>query len=224
MDEACHYVVVTDLGTSALATSEPPLGNRRERKKLETRAALESAALRLFAEKGYEQTTVEEIAEAADVAVRTFFRYFSSKQHVLFGDVAHDRVHRMRGELAARPRGEPILASLSAVLDAMDITDPQEQQQIMIRLRLMERQPSLVGTYLRLIHDLREIVAEFVAERTGLPVNLDPYPLMVASAVASSWDVSVRVWTATDGQLSLPAIRREVFATLTAGIREPRTL
>jgi AcrR family transcriptional regulator len=209
-------VQVTDLGTRAELA-----GNRRERKKLETRTALEQAALRLFAEKGYEQTTVEEIAESADVAVRTFFRYFSSKQHVLFGDVAHDRIHRMRRELAARPRSEPILTALRAVLDSMDIADPQEQQQIMLRLRLMERQPSLVGTYLKLIHDLREIVAEFVAERTGLPVDLHPYPLLVASAAASSWDISVRVWAAAGGQPSLRALRRDAFEQLVAGISEP---
>lgn len=196
--------------------------NRRERKKLETRAALEQAALRLFAEKGYEQTTVEEIAEAADVAVRTFFRYFSSKQHVLFGDVGHDRVTRLRSELAARPHDEPILTSVRAVLDSMDLVDPQEQEQIMLRIRLMERQPALVPMYLRLNHQLREIVAEFVASRSGLDVQRDPYPLMVASAMASCWDITLHVWAGTDGRRSLKALRREVFDTLAAGLVEPR--
>lgn len=193
--------------------------NRRERKKLETRAALEQAALRLFAEKGYEQTTVDEIAEAADVAVRTFFRYFSSKQHVLFGDVAHDRVTRLRSELAARPRGEPVLASVRAVLDAMDVPDPEGQREIMVRMRLMEQQPSLVSTYLQLNHELRQMIADFVAERTGLPVDSDPYPLTVAAAVTSSWDIALSVWAATDGRRSLAVLRREIFAALTAGIK-----
>jgi len=196
--------------------------NRRERKKLETRAALEQAALRLFAEKGYEQTTVEEIAEAADVAVRTFFRYFSSKQHILFGDVGHDRVTRLKSELAARPRDEPILSSVRAVLDAMDLVDPGEQEQIMLRIRLMERQPSLVPMYLRLNHELRETVAEFVASRSGLDAHRDPYPLMVASAMASCWDITLHVWAGTDGRRSLKSLRREVFDTLTAGLSEPR--
>lgn len=197
--------------------------NRRERKKLATRAALEQAALRLFAEKGYEQTTVEEIADAADVAVRTFFRYFSSKQDVFFGDVGLDRVNRLRTELAARPRDESILASLRAVLDAVDISAPDEQRQVMLRLRLMgRRQPSLLAAYLQLNEELRRVVADFVAERTGLSVEHDAYPLTVASAAVASWDVAVRVWTATDGRRSLRSLRREAFDALTAGIGEPR--
>src|SRR5205814_3025986 len=87
---------------------------RRERKKLETRQALEQAAMRLFGEQGYEQTTVEEIAEAADVAVRTFFRYFQSKQDVLFGDVAHDLTGRIRAHLAHQPDSLSPVAAVAA--------------------------------------------------------------------------------------------------------------
>jgi AcrR family transcriptional regulator len=209
------------MGVMTTAGLESPPGmppNRRERKKQETRAALEEAALRLFAEKGYEQTTVEEIAAAADVAVRTFFRYFSSKQHVLFGDVAHNRVIRMRAVLDARPATEAPIDSVRAVLDHLDIEGVEEEDQILRRLRLMERQPSLRATYLLLTNDLRQVLVDFIAERTGLSPVEHPYPLLLASAAASSWDIALCVWSGTGGQRSLGDLRREAFAALTAGI------
>ncbi|WP_051814937.1 TetR/AcrR family transcriptional regulator [Streptomyces iakyrus] len=64
-------------------TSDPGL---RQRKKMRTRQALIEGALRLFAEKGYEQTTVAEIAASADIATRTFFSYFDSKDDIVFFD------------------------------------------------------------------------------------------------------------------------------------------
>jgi AcrR family transcriptional regulator len=192
---------------------------RRERKKLETRQALEQAALRLFAQQGYEQTTVEDIAEAADVAVRTFFRYFSSKQDVLFGDVVTDRITRLRSDLANRPEDEDPIDSVRAVLDLLDFKGPDEEEAIMARLELMAAQPSLVTRYLEIVDELRSVMVDFVAERTGLDPTKDPYPLMVGAAFTASWDTAVKIWAASRGRRSLTQIREEAFAVLTRGLR-----
>src|SRR3954452_14672871 len=117
---------------------------RRERKKQETRAALEAAALRLFAERGYEQTTVEDIADAADVAVRTFFRYFSSKQHVLFGDVAHSIVGRLETALRARPATEPPIEAVAAAMEDLELESEEQYRQVMARMQLVRTMPELI--------------------------------------------------------------------------------
>ncbi len=194
----------------------PP--TRRERKKLETRQALEHAALRLFAEQGYEQTTVEEIAEAADVAVRTFFRYFSSKLDVLFGDVVTDRVGRLRSELAGRPADEPAIDSVIAVMEQLDPVAVDEQEQILARLDLMRHQPSLRTRYLELINSMRMVVVEFVGERTGTDPRSQMYPHLVAGACAASWDTSLTLWAESGGTQSLQDLRREAFRALSSGL------
>ena len=194
---------------------------RRERKKLETRQALEQAALRLFGEKGYDQTTVEDIAEAADVAVRTFFRYFSSKQDVLFGEVVTDRVNRLRTELANRPADADTLASVMAVMDLLDFSPPDEEQQVLARMDLMRRQPSFVSRYLEIIDEMRAVVVQFVAERTGLDPRTDLYPLLVGGACAAVWDASLKLWVESGGTRSFRALRTEGFTALTEGLHRP---
>jgi TetR/AcrR family transcriptional regulator, regulator of mycofactocin system len=165
--------------------SAGPICGRRERKKQETRAALEAAALRLFAERGYEQTTVEDIADAADVAVRTFFRYFSSKQHVLFGDVAHNIVGRLRAALADRPRTETPEEAVRAAMDAVDIDDPAQHQQVMARMRLVRQLPELLPAYQMVFHQLHESIADFVGARTGQAASA-LYPQAVAGVATLS--------------------------------------
>src|ERR1700690_1281226 len=74
--------------TAVVRHAVPPRGGRRERHRVETRERLFQAALKLFAERGYLETTVEDITEAADVGKGTFFNYFPTKEHVLasYGD------------------------------------------------------------------------------------------------------------------------------------------
>ena len=90
-------------------------GGRRDRKKDETRQALREAAHRLFAEKGFSRTTIDDIAEAADVSRRTFFRYYDSKDDLLRTDVA-DLLPVMLAALRRRPVEElPLAAILNAL-------------------------------------------------------------------------------------------------------------
>ncbi len=198
----------------ALETAVP---GRRERKKIETRAAHESAALRLFAERGYEQTTIDDIADAADVAVRTFFRYFQSKQHVLFGDVALDIAGRLRAALKARPATETPVEAVGAALGAMELDDPDQQRQVLDRLRLLERLPELGGTYHMLFQQLHEVIANEVAERTGRS-GADLQPQLLAAAATGALKAALTVFEATGGRRPLAELRDEAYAALTAGL------
>jgi AcrR family transcriptional regulator len=191
---------------------------RRERKKLQTRAALEAAALRLFAERGYEQTTVEDIADAADVAVRTFFRYFSSKRHVLFGDVGHNIVDRLRAALAERPPGEAPLDGVRAAMDHLDVDDAVRHREIVDRMRLVQQLPELLPAYQMIFHELHEALAEFVAARTGQPAAA-LYPQLVAGAATLSSKAALRELEHGDASpQDLRDLRRRAFDALTAGL------
>jgi len=90
----------------------------RERKKAQTRQALIDAAWELFAERGYTATTIDDIAERVDVSSRTFFRYFPSKEAVVFAD-ADERSEVVAKALADRPEGEPVLESIRHALHAL---------------------------------------------------------------------------------------------------------
>src|SRR6478735_4898687 len=106
----------------SMAMTDAPTGLRAQRKE-ETRAAIRDAAFRLFAEQGFEATTVDDIARAADVSPRTFFRYFPTKDDVVFADHP-ERIERLRQALLDRPADEPVLASVrEAILTLADDID-----------------------------------------------------------------------------------------------------
>jgi AcrR family transcriptional regulator len=193
--------------------------NRRERKKRETRDALEAAALRLFAEKGYDETTVEEIAEAADVAVRTFFRYFQSKQHVLFGDVAHDVTGRLRSALDAQPTTLAPVVAVGAAMELLGLDSDDERRQILDRMRLLEKLPELSGTYHMIFQDLHDVIAEYTAERIGaLPRDL--YPQLLGSAATGSIKAALLVFENAPDGATIGDVRAEAYELMTAGLHD----
>src|SRR5262245_52076993 len=135
--------------TTSSEDAEEPQSARtsmRERKRTRTRLMIQAEALRLFDEQGYGQTTVEEIADAAAISPRTFFRYFPSKEDVVLWD-EYDPV--VLDLLAARPGDEPVAESFRAVtresLGGLLQNDPDR---LLSRIRLAYTVPELRARFL----------------------------------------------------------------------------
>ncbi|WP_433239405.1 TetR/AcrR family transcriptional regulator [Streptosporangium sp. CA-135522] len=135
----------------------------RERKKLRTRRALIEAALHLFEEKGYEETTVAEIAAAADISTRTFFSYFASKEDVVFFDV-QARIGEAVETITQRRPGETVVELLlrmaeQSLAHAVAATD-LAMALTPLRTRLIMSNPALQARALRLLFDSQRQLAE----------------------------------------------------------------
>ncbi len=156
----------------------------RERKKQRTRDAIVEAAMRLFAEHGYDQTTVADIAAAADIAPRTFFGYFAAKEDVVFHDF--DAVHaQFATRLTERAEGETTIVALRAViaeiLTTTDFEDPAER----LRRRLVIETPPLQERERALMGRFEQTLAESVARDLDLPAD-SVRPRMVAAAATAA--------------------------------------
>jgi AcrR family transcriptional regulator len=136
----------------------------RERKKEKTRQALESAALKLFAEKGFDGTTVDEIVEACDVSQRTFFRYYGAKEDVLFAD-GDERLEELLAELRRRPADElPLRAVQAAFLSTTD-EYAQDRERLMLRSRIFDGSSSLRSHKFERQQSWEEAVTAVLRER-----------------------------------------------------------
>jgi AcrR family transcriptional regulator len=114
----------------------------RERKKLRTRAELSDAAFRLFAERGFDETTIEDIVEQVEVSPRTFFRYFDSKEDVVIG-FFDDLGLELRAMLASRPSDEPSFTALRAALGTLIDLYEERQDRVVAAKRLAHETPSI---------------------------------------------------------------------------------
>jgi AcrR family transcriptional regulator len=134
----------------------------RERKKAKTRALIQEQAMRLFSEQGYEGTTVEQIAEAAEVSPSTFFRYFGSKEDV----VAYDAWDPLVIEAwRAQPREiGPIAAMRNAMAVVFGSMTPEQMSEMRSRGRLLYSEPDLRAAAIsELIRSTQMIIDELAA-------------------------------------------------------------
>jgi AcrR family transcriptional regulator len=171
----------------------------RERKKQRTRDALVRAALELFTTKGYEQTTVDEIADAVEVSQRTFFRYFANKEEAAFAVQQLAESHFIAA-VRERPAQEgPFEALRNAVLGAWDTIGEAIEAIIPLDLhmrsyQLIESTPVLLAVHLRRSTEVEEEIARLIADREGLDVNVDPRPRVAVATFSGVMRVTGRLW------------------------------
>jgi AcrR family transcriptional regulator len=163
----------------------------RERKRVRTRDAIRDAAQVLFLERGFAGTTVDDIAEAADVSPRTFFRYFASKEEVLFSRF-DETLDLLREFLHSRPPEQSVGAALREASQQFASLDGAVSTDRAI-FDIFQGSEALHARYLQSFFRLEMMTAEWIATRTGLPSD-DVVPRTVAAVLASGARVALDVW------------------------------
>jgi TetR/AcrR family transcriptional regulator, regulator of mycofactocin system len=167
-------------------------GGQPGRKRVTSRAELEQVAFGLFAANGFEQTTVDDIAAAAGIGRRTFFRYFRSKNDVPWGAFELE-LERMRLRLKDCPRDVPLMDAIRVALVDFNRVEPEQIPWHRRRMELILRVPVLLAHSTLRFAAWRDVIAGFVAERTGqrpdalAPQAIAQAVLGVAIAAYEQW-------------------------------------
>ena len=195
-------------------TSSSGKPSLRERKKAKTRASLRDHAMRLFQERGYAATTVEQIAEAAEVSPSTFFRYFPTKEDVVLADdldpIAFASFQSQPADLS------PIEAVRAAVKDVFGSLSEEDWKLEKQRQRLMSSVPELRAAMLLQLVDMVNLLAEQVAQRVGK----DAADFEVRSFAGAVTGMSLAVLTEVvkDPEVDYIALMDRALAHLEAGL------
>lgn len=189
-------------------TASPPLG-LRERKKIKLRRSVRSEALRLFAAQGYEETTVEQIADAADISTTTFYRYFPTKEDTVLDDDYDALVEeRFRSESSA-PLSTAVTAAATEVAAAVEA----ERETALARLRLFATVPALKARQGAEGSGTRDLYARLLAERSGRPGDDFTLRITAAALTAAMLEATTR-WAECNGKESLVTLTGEAMSVL----------
>jgi AcrR family transcriptional regulator len=177
----------------------------RARKKRETRDALTRAALELFVERGYDETTLAEIADAAGVSTRTIFAYFPSKEDILFSTIEATR-DALACALAERPAGTDALTALREFI----LSSSHQKTELDHKLgRVIACDATLSSHKRARIAEFQEVLAAAIADDLGVPPD-DLRPQVAAASLTAAFEVLER----QDRGLSTVPTNEEIAAAI----------
>ena len=188
----------------------PPQSGLRERKRAETHARIQTTALLLFSERGFEATTLDDIAAAADVSRRTLFHYFGSKEDIVLS-AKSDVITEIEAAVAGRPREEPLLDMAEGALT--DMAARFQGPGPLALARLIKSTPALQASDHAKYDVMERRLTAALAARKGLPAH-DLQARMVALATIGVLKVSTEAWLASDDDTGPEIHGRAAFAAL----------
>ncbi|MFG3019814.1 mycofactocin system transcriptional regulator [Streptomyces sp. NPDC048254] len=186
--------------TSARADAPGRIGRPR----VTSRADLERIGFELFSSQGFDSTTVDDIAGAAGIGRRTFFRYFASKNDLVWGDF-ENQLAGLRKLLDAVDPDVPFADALREAVVEFNRFDPEEVPWHRQRMQLILTVPTLQADATLRYNAWRAIVTEFVAARTGLSTS-DLLPRLVGHASLAAAIAAYEHWLADERRLLAPLI------------------
>ena len=196
----------------------PPVGWPR-RKQL-TRQRLEGTSLRLFAERGFEQTTVDDLAAASGVGRRTIFRYFPSKNDIVFGAL-DERLRLLAAELeAGRAAGLPLAEMVRRAFHATSSYQRQERESLATRIYLIGSVPSLRAHAALRYQAWENVVRAAVQRRTGARDGV--YPRACAAAVVGVMRAAFDAWLEAGARDDLPETIDSALDVIAPGLSARR--
>ena len=191
----------------------PPTG-LRERKKQRTRDAIQREAMRLFQEQGYEATTIEQIAAAADISPSTFFNYFPTKEDVVFND-PYDPIfiphflERPSDESPSEALRHTFDASLSGIME-------RDRDTILARIKLTVGEPALRARLWGEMERNYDLFATVLAERTGRDPNDFDLRVAVMMVIGAMFAAELE-WLRNDGRDDLRELISRALDRAAAG-------
>jgi AcrR family transcriptional regulator len=200
--------------------SPPPgaCGGLRERKKARTREAIVVAAIDLFERQGFDATTVEDIAAAADVSQRTFFRYFDSKLDVVMAQKQHDEFD-FEQAITLRPAGEsPLEAFRNVVMEQLSLAMAADDDLAIRQFRMAMTSPTLRSFAREHFNEHRDEFASAFAARLGVPTDSLAPQVMATTATGALWTVVDRWVDEGASSERLVELLDEAFDLLARGL------
>ncbi|MFI5928334.1 TetR/AcrR family transcriptional regulator [Micromonospora sp. NPDC051543] len=181
----------------------------REQRRAETQRLVQAVAVRLFVERGYDRTTVNDVAEAAGVSPMTVYRHFPTKEDLVLVDQNGPLIAR---QIAATTAGQPFVPRIGgALIDAARTLTDGDDRLLLARLRLMISTPALRARHLDSQYVLQQAIVDALGDEAADPDTAFEAAAAASACLAAMHTALVR-WAQDDGRSDLPDLIAKALA------------